>query len=415
MRKSLLNFRKVKMKKLILITLLILLLFPVVYCENKEIDELPYLIPYRKGDKWGFCDKDKNIVIECKYSETYPVRGELLKVKKNGRYGCINRQGKVVIPFIYDFLYFCKDNYYKVNSGYKPGCGKPGSPGSPLGLWGLRDKDGNLIFEAVYKEIYISDKNEVFLKDESNKWHQGTLEGKIEKKVSQKYIYKKMYGVNFKYINDRNGLSNTNSLDNIDISKYHRIRMPKEERIPVKVLATGREDLCQTGDRYKFDSNWGFIDVKGKQVIPLKYSYVEDFSKGLSAVRIGRNRKEAKWGFIDRDGKVIIPILYDDAKSFSEGLACVRKDNKWGYIDKQGDVVIPLSDYFRCSSFKEGRARVEKWVDRDSRIGFIDKNGKVVILIKYQSAMDFNNGLAHVKYQGKWGYIDKNGTEYWED
>ena len=58
------------MKKLILITLLVLLIFPVVYCESTDKDaDLPDLIPYRKGDKWGFCDKDKNIVIECKYED----------------------------------------------------------------------------------------------------------------------------------------------------------------------------------------------------------------------------------------------------------------------------------------------------------------------------------------------------------
>ena len=32
--------------------------------------EEPFLIPYRKGDKWGFCDLNKNIVIDCVYE--YP-------------------------------------------------------------------------------------------------------------------------------------------------------------------------------------------------------------------------------------------------------------------------------------------------------------------------------------------------------
>jgi len=29
----------------------------------------------------------------------------------------------------------------------------------------------------------------------------------------------------------------------------------------------------------------------------------------------------------------------------------------------------------------------------------------------YDSAMDFSEGLAAVKLDGKWGYIDKNGNE----
>ena len=31
--------------------------------------EEPFLIPYRKGKKWGFCDRNKNIVIDCVYDE----------------------------------------------------------------------------------------------------------------------------------------------------------------------------------------------------------------------------------------------------------------------------------------------------------------------------------------------------------
>ena len=32
-------------------------------------DDLPELIPYRKGDKWGFCDRNKKIMIKCIYIE----------------------------------------------------------------------------------------------------------------------------------------------------------------------------------------------------------------------------------------------------------------------------------------------------------------------------------------------------------
>ena len=34
--------------------------------------DLPKLIPYRKGDKWGFCDRNKKIVVECVYDWARP-------------------------------------------------------------------------------------------------------------------------------------------------------------------------------------------------------------------------------------------------------------------------------------------------------------------------------------------------------
>ncbi|MCX7985750.1 MAG: WG repeat-containing protein [Bacteroidales bacterium] len=45
----------------------------------------------------------------------------------------------------------------------------------------------------------------------------------------------------------------------------------------------------------------------------------------------------------------------------------------------------------------------------------MDKSGKEVIPLKYDDAGYFSEGLARVKLNDKWGYIDKNGTEYWED
>ena len=41
---------------------------------NELDNSLPELIPYRKGDKWGFCDRNKKIVIDCVYDKVYDVK-----------------------------------------------------------------------------------------------------------------------------------------------------------------------------------------------------------------------------------------------------------------------------------------------------------------------------------------------------
>ena len=40
----------------------------------------------------------------------------------------------------------------------------------------------------------------------------------------------------------------------------------------------------------------------------------------------------------------------------------------------------------------------------------MDKSGNIVINGQYESAGYFSNGLAKVKKNGKWGYIDERGT-----
>src|SRR5947209_576914 len=45
---------------------------PAVASVRSVVVNTARLIPYRKGDKWGFCDGRKQIVIEPKYDEVSP-------------------------------------------------------------------------------------------------------------------------------------------------------------------------------------------------------------------------------------------------------------------------------------------------------------------------------------------------------
>lgn len=45
-------------------------------------------------------------------------------------------------------------------------------------------------------------------------------------------------------------------------------------------------------------------------------------------------------------------------------------------------------------------------VSVDDSWGFIDKQGDIVISLKYEGAVDFSEGRALIKKDGKWGYIN---------
>src|SRR5215470_6777971 len=62
----------------------------------------PQLIPYRKGDKWGFCDANKELIIPARYEEVYLFTDGLARVNLNGKYGFIDKSGTEVIPLKYD-------------------------------------------------------------------------------------------------------------------------------------------------------------------------------------------------------------------------------------------------------------------------------------------------------------------------
>jgi len=51
---------------------------------------------------------------------------------------------------------------------------------------------------------------------------------------------------------------------------------------------------------------------------------------------------------------------------------------------------------------------IDKW-------GFVDIDGKEVTPFKYDKVSYMHYGYAKVESDGKYGFIDKNGTEYWEE
>ena len=86
------------------------------------------------------------------------------------------------------------------------------------------------------------------------------------------------------------------------------------------------------------------------------------------------------------------------------------KNKKW-WIEKKrvyetGEMVVPFK-YDEVLDFNEGLAVVKL----NGKYGYINKNGKEVMQLKYDRAFPFREGLAVVKLNGKYGYINKNGKE----
>ena len=68
-----------------------------------------------------------------------------------------------------------------------------------------------------------------------------------------------------------------------------------------------------------------------------KYVYIGEFHEGLARVQ----NNKGLWGFINKRGKEVIPCQFKEAKNFNEGLAPVcNEEGVWGYIDKKGSFVI---------------------------------------------------------------------------
>lgn len=91
-------------------------------------------------------------------------------------------------------------------------------------------------------------------------------------------------------------------------------------------------------------------------------------------------------------------------------LAPVEKAGKWGYIRKgpgfeRDQVIIPYQ-YDHATPFSGGLALVKK----EGKFGYINASGQQVIPIQFEYATPFANGKATVKKNGVIGQINQSGT-----
>lgn len=96
--------------------------------------------------------------------------------------------------------------------------------------------------------------------------------------------------------------------------------------------------------------------------------------------------------------------LLSTAVSAQEILFPASNGYLWGYISANDDWVIP-PDFDDALPFSEGLASVRYL----GRYGYIDRNGDWIIERQYKDAKPFEEGLACVLSDGLWGYIDKKG------
>ena len=104
--------------KKLLIVLFLAFTIPV-FAQDADL----FLIPYRKGDLWGYASPDKTIVITPQYNEADFFYEGFASVKKGNLYGYINKAGKVVIPFKFYTAKAFRFGYMDASGNTKPGDG----------------------------------------------------------------------------------------------------------------------------------------------------------------------------------------------------------------------------------------------------------------------------------------------------
>lgn len=332
-------------------------------------------IPVKLNSKWGIVGEN-GYILPCEYDTEFnlnPKYPGLIYVLKNGKSGLIDTTGKIIIPCKYD----------KINSLSKGRLTYMNNK-----KMGIDSENGKVIIPAEYdwlSEAYITGK--VVVKND-NKFGVLDSDGKIICPIisitEPKFDTEKQL---FLVCNESGGIL----LDN-EGKQIAQIAGLTE-------IETFQNDLA----RVKKGNLFGFIDNKGKTVVPCIYESLDNFSEKNQLAKAKRNNL---FGFIDKQGVEIIPCIYQSIDDFqaSEPFVRAEKNGLWGFVNKQGKEIIPftykylekLSDDLICAY------NGEFW-------GYINIKNETVINFKYTDARYFYNGKAHVTLGNEFkGEIDKS-------
>lgn len=351
--------------------------------------EFDNVYPFRDGlalvekdDKYGFIDTSGNIIIALEYFDADSFNEGIAIVKKNGKYGCVDTTGNIAIPLEFNEISQLNDGFLKVKID------EPDYARAIRCQYGIVSSSGAIIAPVEYGEVgeFIDGLAYVDLKDE--------------------FAYNSVGGF-------------------IDTSG--NIVVPTGEYEDCKPFSDGLAAV-------KKDGKWGFIDTSGNIAIPFIYNAAESFSEGLAAVATQDDEISwlYRWSFIDANGNTIIPPQYwmstasigfgREAPIFHEGLALVTKLYEGsaihgsGFIDKDGNFAVTSSydetekyiglQEYEIGFFSEGLAAVKK----NGKWGFMDAKENIIVPLEYDEIEPFSDGLARIRKNFKYGFIDTNGN-----
>gem|GEM_PF-526337 len=369
--------------------------------------EKDYLQPILKAGYWGFCNKNLEVIIPCIYSTVNEFTYGLACVKYKGKYGYINLLGEVTIPFQYNYA-------TKFDKGLAHVLTEKG------GAYFI-DISGNIKIDAQGMRCYDYSLNDGII--QISPPHEGYPAGYINENGDQ--------------IFELGELTQQFSCGRGVTESSHGYRV--YNRFGKRIQLKNDYDWINPYSEYLAlvcsNDKYGFIDVNGNEIVPLKFDEAHSFSEGLAAVCINK-----KWGFINNSGAICIPLKFDKANSFENGKSVVRIGNYYGMISKIGEELIPVkydilnihSDGFIASKLNgkwgvinigsreihpHEYDKIDNYyfnkiiVRKNWKAGLMDKFSVSPAVMYYDDIETYIKGLGRVKKDGKYGLLNQLGEE----
>ena len=328
----------------------------------------------------------------------------ILKIKKNGKYGLIDFNGKELVPAEYDEITVLEgiENSIIIKKD---------------GLVGLVNDNGSTIVELSYKEIKnLGDtyKNGYITVDAQGKY--GVISTTKKQILENKYEeIAQLYLDNY-YLVKENGAQKL-----IDSNGKTIIENGFDEI----------KSVTSNGIIFVKDSLYGEMNTSGEITIEPKYQYLKEAYRGTYIAKIND-----KFGIMDNLQNISLEFNYTGLTYNEKANLFLAEDAgyKTSIINDRFEVKLTgilseinidesyirmrMNDEYKYYNLKgEEKTNTQILKDntlflskKDGKYGYVDKKGNVVVEHIYDDATEQNQyGFAAVKSNGLWGSIDSNG------
>lgn len=332
---------------------------------------------------------------------------EVLKVKKDGKYGLIDYSGKEILPTEYDSIEALEGvkNSIVITKEEK---------------LGLCNNKGDIIIEPQYKEIKsVGDdyRNGYVVVNSDNKY--GLIDFTKQVILEEKYEeVKTVVGTNLYVVKEEGKLKIINKdLETLVENKFDDVKQINGENLVfvknkkygiMNIAGQIRTKAEYDNIEYIFDNyyiakksdKYGIINIENENILPFEYEKIS-------------YRKEADFIEVEKKNAEFTEILNNKFEKQLEGIITeVNTDKEY--------IRVRIGDEYKYYNFKLEEKDVKELLNsntiflskRDGKYGYVDKEGKVVVDYIYEDAKEQNSyGYAAVKKDGKWGSIDQEGKE----
>ncbi|HYX40810.1 MAG TPA: WG repeat-containing protein [Pyrinomonadaceae bacterium] len=355
-----------------IIALLFVLVAACLFTPARPAPPPLQLYPIAKNDKWGYMDETGRIRIAPQFDSADGFSDERARVSLHGKGEYIDTSGNLIPHPPFDLGGNFSEGLAPINVGQEriPNIGLIKNPGR----WGYINTSGALVIPMQFQ-----------LADEFYEGlaaaHLGKRSGFIDR--TGRFVFDAPFDVSW-------GFNEGIVLVKSNLKMIYLDRAGRRLQTPTLDDNYYGHSFHDGLAAIQIKDKWGFMDKRGRLVIPAKFIDVGDFSEGLAAAEVP----------IDQDRET--PCQFDATSSYT-----VAK--KFGYIDRTGRMVIP-PQWEYAGPFVRGLANVSTC----NKASFIDKAGRAVIKTQFNDASPFYGALARVYIGAEIGYIDKTGKTIWE-